>query len=131
MQMQLPSDDRPTLWQVLEGYLDDIRRKIAGMNLFDDRRGSPAPENLPPPPRGPGHPPPRARGARLQRLERRGRQRREALTTPCRGGGACPSPGGREGRPYGPGTPMTPPRTPPALPPPAAPAGPPGVGPAR
>jgi hypothetical protein len=30
MQIQLTSDDRPTLWQVLEGYLDDIRRKIAG-----------------------------------------------------------------------------------------------------
>jgi hypothetical protein len=47
MQIQLTSDDRPTLWQVLEGYLDDIRRKIAGMNLFDDRRDSPAPETLP------------------------------------------------------------------------------------
>jgi hypothetical protein len=47
LQIQLTSDDRPTLWQVLEGYLDDIRRKIARMTLFDERGDFPARETLP------------------------------------------------------------------------------------
>jgi hypothetical protein len=47
LQIQLTSDDRRTLWQVLEGYLDDILRKLARMNLFDERGDFPARETLP------------------------------------------------------------------------------------
>lgn len=47
MQIQLVPDDGETLWQVLEGYLDDIRAEFAGTDLFDAREGSPARESLP------------------------------------------------------------------------------------
>ena len=47
MQIQLISDDGETLWQVLEGYLDDIRGEFARMDLFDARGGSSARESLP------------------------------------------------------------------------------------
>ncbi|MDQ2970670.1 MAG: hypothetical protein M3R62_01990 [Acidobacteriota bacterium] len=47
MQIQLIPDDGETLWQVLEGYLEDIRREFARMDLFDARGDSPARESLP------------------------------------------------------------------------------------
>jgi hypothetical protein len=47
LQIQLIPDDGETLWQVLEGYLSDIRGETATMNLFEPRGDSPARESLP------------------------------------------------------------------------------------
>jgi hypothetical protein len=47
LQIQLIPDDGETLWQVLEGYLSDIRGEIATMDLFEPRGDSPARDSLP------------------------------------------------------------------------------------